>query len=139
MAAAVRDGPNRWLVQRAKRRADVRLFTNEFGLNEAERSVQRFRPDVLDEFLALREGVGACADPTDQMLRTASAHLPQGVQLPGKDLPILAGAIIAAADWLVTRDNSDFGPLYGKRVLDVEVVRIGTALARLQRRKKGGF
>ena len=50
------------------------LFTNEYGLDEAERYVQGSQSAaVLAEFRELRAQVEARADPTDQMIELARA------------------------------------------------------------------
>jgi len=136
IAASVQDGPARELMALAEQHSNVTLLTNEYGLDEAERFVQRFRSEAHADFLERREQVRACADPTDQTKMLVIAYLPRGVRLPRKDLPIMAGAVSIGADWLVTRDREDFGPLYGKTVLGVEVVRSGTARARLEQSAK---
>ncbi len=120
----------------ADQQSNVILLMNEYALDEAERIVQRFKPEAFDDFRELREQVQACANPSDQMKALVTAFLPQGVRLAGKDLPIMAGAASCFARWLVTRDRCDFEPLYGRTVLDVEVVRFGTAWARLERSAK---
>jgi predicted nucleic acid-binding protein len=51
--------------------------------------------------------------------------------LPGKDAPILAAAVQAKADILVTGDRSDFGAFYGKRLRGVEVLTPKLALERI--------
>ncbi len=137
IAASVRDGPAREFMRLAERQRNVTLLTNEYGLDEAERNVQRWRPAALEDFRALREQVRTCADPTEQMENLVSSQLPRGVRLPRKDLPIMAGAVTVAADWLVTRDSKDFRPLYGKTVFGVGVLSLGTALMRLKRSTKG--
>lgn len=137
IAASVQDGPARQFMRLAERQSNVTLLTNEYGLNEAERHVQRFRQEeVLADLRELREQVEPCADPADSMKKIVSAYLPQGVRLRRKDLPIMAGAVSSAAHWLVTRDRDDFEPLYGRTVLGVEVVRFGTAWARLNQSAK---
>lgn len=51
--------------------------------------------------------------------------------LPPKDAPILAAAVQARADGLVTGDRTHFGPLYGRRFEGVLVLSPAEALARL--------
>ena len=46
---------------------------------------------------------------------------PAGIELPGKDVPVLASAAMARADQLVTLDRGHFGRLYGRAVGGVKV------------------
>jgi predicted nucleic acid-binding protein len=48
--------------------------------------------------------------------------------LPPNDAPILAAAVHAQADLLVTGDQRDFGRFYGQRLRGVKVVRPAQAL-----------
>ena len=48
--------------------------------------------------------------------------------LPSKDAPILAAAVHAQADLLVTGDNRDFGHLFGKTLRGTGVVTPAKAL-----------
>lgn len=54
--------------------------------------------------------------------------LPSGVTLPEDDLPILHAAIAMGASHLLTGDLRHFGPLMGRRVAGVEVLRPGEYL-----------
>lgn len=49
--------------------------------------------------------------------------------LPLKDAPILAAAVQAGAEVLVTGDTRDFGPLYGRTLRGVQVLAPARALA----------
>ena len=44
------------------------------------------------------------------------------VEIPSKDRPILATAILQGCDYLVTGDKRDFGHLFGQVVGGVEIV-----------------
>lgn len=52
-----------------------------------------------------------------------------GVALPDKDVPILLAAIHARATHLVTGDRMHFGPLYGRVIGGVMIVRPGEYMA----------
>ena len=56
-----------------------------------------------------------------------------GQGLPPKDAPILAAAVHAQADFLVTGDRRDFGHLFGLTLRGVKVVTPAQALAALLR------
>jgi predicted nucleic acid-binding protein len=51
--------------------------------------------------------------------------------LGAKDAPILAAAVLAGADVLVTGDVRDFGALYGRTLRGVQVLAPARALARV--------
>jgi predicted nucleic acid-binding protein len=53
--------------------------------------------------------------------------------LPPKDAPILAAAVHAQADFLVTGDRRDFGHLFGRTLRGVKVATPAQALAALLR------
>jgi len=51
-----------------------------------------------------------------------------------KDAPILAAAVHAAAEFLVTGDRRDFGPLFGRTLRGVKVITLAHALDLVLRR-----
>jgi predicted nucleic acid-binding protein len=51
-----------------------------------------------------------------------SGFVPESIQLVEKDRPILAAAIAASVDYLVTGDKSHFAHLYGNRVSGVQII-----------------
>lgn len=110
------------------------LVTTRYGLDEAERNVQRWAPpDALDEFWEIRaQDVYVYPEPSDEFVEQVGLSIPRKKRPRNKDLPIIAGAVSANADWLVTNDKTDFGRLYGKKPCGVEVVRLITALTRLR-------
>jgi len=57
-----------------------------------------------------------------------SSQLPPGIVLPEKDIPILAAAIEAKADYLLTGDVRHFGPYLGKKVEGVTILLPGDYL-----------
>jgi predicted nucleic acid-binding protein len=46
-------------------------------------------------------------------------EIPPEIVMPEKDRPVLAGAIQAQADHLLSGDKRHFGPFYGKTILGV--------------------
>ena len=62
-------------------------------------------------------------------------HLPAGISLPEKDIPILLAAIEAAATHLITGDLRHFGPCFGKKVAGILVLTPGDYLRRFWRWK----
>jgi len=106
------------------------LLTSPHAVEEARRNLNLKHPDR--------------AARLDQMLRAVvigREASPQGVAwalaqvLPPKDAPILAAAVDAQADLLVTGDLTHFGHLYGKTIRGVKVVTPATALARVVSRQ----
>ncbi len=51
----------------------------------------------------------------------AGIHLPEGIQLAAKDLPILQSAVAGEADVLVTGDRNHFEMHYGSLILGVRI------------------
>jgi predicted nucleic acid-binding protein len=96
-------------------RVEVRLLSSEYALAEAELNLgsaeQRSR---LAELRRSLEVVPAVALDTS---------LPEGIELPEKDRPILAAAIHAGATHLLTGDIRDFGSLFGRTVSGVLILR----------------
>ena len=62
------------------------------------------------------------------------SFVPQSVQLVEKDRPILAAAIAASADYLITGDKAHFSHLYGTRVSGVFVINPADFLDRYEDR-----
>lgn len=92
----------------------VNLCTSAYAVEEARRNLR-------DE---------AAQDRLRRLLRepalvseAAADVIPKEVVLREKDRPILAAAIAAQADYLVTGDQRDFGALFGKKVRGVRIVR----------------
>jgi len=85
----------------------VQLLASRYAAEEAARnldtSVQRERLTHLITGVELVPDAGV-------------GELPEGIELPTKDRPILLAAIGAAATHLLTGDLRHFGPLFGKTV-----------------------
>ena len=94
--------------------AGVRLTTSEYAVTEARRNLseqdQRERLDAL---------VGAI-----EVVSTILAPLPQGIDLPAKDWPILQAAIGCGATHLITGDHRHFGALFGQVIAGVRVTTV---------------
>jgi len=102
------------------------LVTSPHALEEARRNLRlkyASAMDVLERLVAV-----ASVEPEASSKDVAWA-LEQG--LPLKDAPILAAAVQARCDVLVTGDRAHFGRLYGQRFRGVEVLSPADALARL--------
>ena len=130
-------GAARVLVRLSKQAEGITLLATPYTIDEAERNIQRELPSAHPEFLAVREHLSTTLEPSEELVANLNTHLPSGIRLPKKDLPVLGGAIVADADWLLTHDGDHFGPLYGKTVQGVEIMKPSTALRRLRRPAKG--
>ena len=100
--------------------AQVTPVTSLYAVGEVRRhivlSAQRLR---FDELIAR----------TGMVSDTDLDFVPQGVRLVDKDRPILAAAIAASLDYLITGDKSHFGHLYGTHVSGVHVISPADFLA----------
>ncbi|MEX2316113.1 MAG: hypothetical protein WD669_03110 [Pirellulales bacterium] len=96
------------------------LLASSYSVDEAARNVssEQQRRRLNDLLAAVR-----IVEPPPQ------SHLPAGVMLPEKDVPILLAAISNAATHLLTGDKRHFGPLFGKVVAGVLIQRPGDYLA----------
>lgn len=103
---------------------DCRLLTSPYAAEEARRNLlDAGRQRRLEELLA---GVTVVPD-------VVGGDLPNGVALPEKDRPILLAAMRAGATHLLTGDRQHFGPLYGRTVGGVTVLRPAEFLAQADR------
>jgi predicted nucleic acid-binding protein len=102
------------------------LISSPHAIEEARRNVNLKSPSgasSLDDLLESVERVSE-ADP-----RLVSWAVAQG--LPPGDAPILAAAVAAEADALVTGDRSHFGHLFGTRGGKVEVLSLAETIGLL--------
>lgn len=90
----------------------VTLITSTYAVEEARRnlSTPQQRKD-MEQLCASMEVVPA-----------ATFELPQGIDLPESDRPILSAALSARATHLVTGDVKDFGRYYGQTVAGVLIL-----------------
>ena len=100
----------------------VTLATSRFAQEEARRNLAAKRPAALADLVALLAAVETVREGGPSEVAAASV-------LPDKDAPILAAAIAARCDWLITGDAQHFGSLFGRRVGGV---RVGTAVEALR-------
>jgi len=90
------------------------LLSSEYAVDEARRNLgETGQLDRLDALL--RDVVRVPAG-------TMSLASREGVQLPEKDWPIVAGALAARATHLITGDLQHFGPHFGKKLFGVVVL-----------------
>ncbi len=102
------------------------LVASPHAVEEARRNLDIKHPDLAPRLSRLLRTLRVCRESSPEGVTWAEAE-----GLPLKDAPILAAAVEARADLLVTGDRAHFGRLYGKRVRGLEIVTLATALARL--------
>jgi predicted nucleic acid-binding protein len=106
------------------RKAQVALHTSQFAREEAARNIVVKFPACRQSLSDLLEQVKQTREPPPRLVASAMV-----VGLPKKDAPILAAAVAAEVDVLVTGDKRHFGPFFGQRVEDVLVLPPLEALA----------
>ncbi|MCF8003884.1 MAG: PIN domain-containing protein [Chromatiaceae bacterium] len=102
------------------------LLTSAFAWDEAHRNITLKCPHRTAILDALRDQLDDAPVPAAAAIENAAQ---QG--LPDKDAPILAAALVADVDILVTGDRTHFGHLYGKTVEGLQVLTLKATLARL--------
>ncbi|HXV62683.1 MAG TPA: PIN domain-containing protein [Vicinamibacteria bacterium] len=109
-------------------RGRCQLLTSPHALEEARRNIQLKYPERLRDLESIIPELRVTAEATPERVAWALAQ-----SLPPEDAPILAAAVQAKADRLVTGDRTHFGRFYGKRLGGVKVVSPAQALAELMR------
>ena len=104
---------------------DVRLVTSNYVMGEVQRNLPR-----ADQIERLRHLMRAVQILSFEKLPDIS----DAISLPEKDRPVLAAAILAGADHLISGDKRHFGPLYGKTIRGVRITAPPELLAILRRR-----
>ena len=102
------------------------LVASPYAIQEARRNLILKSPRGAEALDTLLEQVEKVAEAGTQMVESAAGH---GLQ--DGDAPILAAAIVAGADLLVTGDRTHFGHLVGTAVGGVRIVSPAEALALL--------
>jgi len=101
------------------------LLTSSFAAEEARRNVERKYPSALGRLEDLLNRCRTVPEGTPTRLAWARDFL------PAKDAPILAAAVEAGAELLVTGDRAHFGALHGRTFEGTEVTSLAEGLARL--------
>ena len=102
------------------------LLASPFALDEARRNIARKHPAKTPDLERLIAQIAVCREAGAEEVRWA-----RSTGLPDKDAPILAAAVQAKADILVTGDRADFGVLYGRNLRGVQVLPPRAALERI--------
>ena len=106
------------------------LLTSAYAVTEARRNVKAGYPNAIKRFEHLAHDVAIVPESTSPRVAWARQ---QGV--PAEDAPILAAAIGAGVDILVTGDRSHFGHLFERTLEGVRVLSLAQALILVLERK----
>jgi len=109
-------------------------FAGEHSLLASPHVIEEARRNVVARYADSTERLRGLVLPRLEPVGEAAGELitwarQQG--LPEMDAPVLAAAVQADADILVTGDRTHFGALFGKRLRGVEVVTLRQAVERL--------
>ena len=113
-AARSRENASWGIIELAGSRDDFAVMTTEYVFGEAEKYLREKARASLGEYASLKPKLETCPEPPDALAQHLRRLIPDE-----KDWPVLAGAIYAKADWLLTFDYQDFGHLFGITVYDV--------------------
>lgn len=102
---------------RLARAGRCRLLVSAFVVEEARRNLAVKAPDRLALLEPLLEHTALVGEPPPALVRRL-----ESLPLDGKDAPVLAAAVAAGSDLLVTGDRRHFGHLYGLEVSGVRVL-----------------
>ena len=104
---------------------DCELLSSEYAFEEARRNLALKSPDgSLERFEAATALIIPVQEASGPALEQA-----QSVKLSdASDIPILAAALQADADALVTGDRRAFGPFFGQRIGSLRILRLRDAL-----------
>ena len=114
-SAARTDGAVRQLLALTEA-AGHELWADVYVFEEALRNLTAKTPNSLPVLNAMTSRIKIGGMSTGNLL------LPDTVNLPEKDRPVLAAAIHHRCDILLTGDRTHFGPFYGKKILGVSIL-----------------
>lgn len=126
-AALSPDGRSAALIERAAEGGHV-LLASPHAIEEARRNLVRKEPGSIERFEVVLGGVDRVPEAPPSLVERAARE-----GLPDTDAPILAAAIAAGADVLVTGDRRHFGELFGTTIDGTEILSLAQTLSRLLR------
>ena len=97
------------------------LLVNSYAREEAKRNLVAKYPECVESFKKL----------TAEMESVPEQLFELEAPLAEKDRPILCGAILGKADFLLTGDKRDFGRLFGRTIQGVKVVTVEMLMGEL--------
>jgi uncharacterized protein len=103
----------------------IKAISSAYAFDEAHRNLVRKSPNALVYWPAISSAIGLAPIPDREHLVWAEG------QVVAKDAPILASAVIARVDWLVTGDRRDFGHLFSTTQRGVLIMTPSEAVRRL--------
>jgi predicted nucleic acid-binding protein len=124
-AAHSPDGRARALFRLA-RKGQCELLSSPHAIEEARRNIRIKYPEKSDDLEALVSELHVTPEATPPAVAWARKQ-----SLPLEDAPILAAAVEAAADLLVTGDRTHFGRFFGKSLRGVGIATPAKALRKL--------
>jgi predicted nucleic acid-binding protein len=107
------------------------LCASAHAIERARRNLATRARDRLDELESLLEGVDRLAEAPAKVVAWAQTQA-----LGPGDAPVLAAAVAAGVDGLVSADRTAFGHLFGKKTGDVTVASLHEALRYFLERKR---
>jgi predicted nucleic acid-binding protein len=113
-AAAFLDGSIRRFLAVLKAGSHV-LCADAYVVEEARRNLATKKPQSLAFFAMLLDGLEIVP------MQSVGSIPAQAMALPDKDRPVLAAAIRTHCDVLLTGDQADFGPFFGKVIAGVTI------------------
>ena len=105
------------------------LLTSEYAAEEARRNLETHETPESERKQLLLSLDTLLAN---MVVVPTPYPLPEGLEkdLPAKDVPILAAAIEAKADFLITGDKQHFGAYFGRKLHGITVLRAADYLLR---------
>ncbi|MSP97708.1 MAG: PIN domain-containing protein [Betaproteobacteria bacterium] len=101
------------------------VITSAYAPDEARRNLLRRYPERVAALDQLASRLGIVSEPNPEFKAWAAA-----LGITEKDVPILAAAAQAGAEWLVSGDRG-FASLYGKKPRGVDVMLPAEAIRKL--------
>lgn len=123
-SAAYRDRSDLLVFFDLARARLLELTASTFAVEEATRNITLRRPERAAHLARLAAELTLASIPSTEHIAIAMA-----TGLPPKDIPILAAALAANADLLITGDRTHFGPLFGQTIGRLTVQRPTGALS----------
>lgn len=128
-AADSPEGLNAAIFEVVRKRGDVELLANRYVWGEADMHLMYKR--LSRARIALKKLVTQDLTIESNAPLSLIQRLKPLVPNDPNDAPVLAGAVSAEADWLITSNRKDFGHLYETTVDGVLVLRPKQAFDRL--------
>lgn len=104
-------GNARALFELADQYEEIELLVSAYVIEEATTNLRARYPEKVPELLRIIDGVGYVPEPPEELLRAVYVRAERALRDP-KDIPVLAAAVYAEADLLISGDRKHFGKLY---------------------------